>query len=296
MWLLIVLASAACWAMVNVLDSGLVRHYHKDPIPLMWSQSMFTVIILTLIACFMDVRSTWAVPLMLCGMVAYVGDQAFFRVLDKVEASVSSIAWAMLAVILSVIGFISFGESWTLLQWSGAGLVLIGVVFLSLWHEEVSWNALAWMLGLALLYVPFYVAKKSALLAGQSVVPVFFWLLIGRESFSFFGAMIVPAYRRRIKSLLKVVDTQFFVVSGLVIAAFFTAEYLGTKAYSLGPMSLVSIVGNVQPFYAIFFSWLMFRLWSSVRPKEVLEMRSVGVKLATFLLVFCGLALLAVSQ
>lgn len=60
--------------------------------------------------------------------------------------------------------------------------------------------------------------------------------------------------------------------------------------------SLVSVVGNAQPFIVLFFAWLMVRIAPLSAPKELLTKQSVTVKIVSFTIVYSGLALIALAQ
>lgn len=76
---------------------------------------------------------------------------------------------------------------------------------------------------------------------------------------------------------------------------FYVAEFALTFAYQSGPVSLISVVGNVQPFFVIFLAWVLARFLPSLAAKEVFSKRSMTVKVGSFSIVFIGLALLGVS-
>jgi len=245
MWLPMILVSAFCWSWVNVLDSAIVRQHEKHPLVLLWFQSLFTVPTLFILLFFVDVHTTWWPLLVLGGLVTYLGDIFFFLILDRVDASISNAAWSILAIFLSIIGFIFFHESWSLQQFLGAVLILGAVFFLTFWHSHIlSFKTLLLLIAFSLFYLPTHVLRKAALLDSQQIGAVFFWLLIGRELLSFAGALIVPSLRKRTFQLFRRAPPHFFIGSGLVIVAFFFGEYFGTLAYNYGPVSLVSIVAN----------------------------------------------------
>jgi drug/metabolite transporter (DMT)-like permease len=298
MWLTFILLSSLGWALVNVLDSLLVRHYEKHPVVLMWSQSLFSVVVLAILACFYDLHTSWWPLLFAMGLCAYLADLFFFWVLGHLDVSITNAAWPILSIFLSIAGFALFQESWTLLQATGSALILAGVFFLSFHHAESGslLRTLGILLLLAALYIPTYVAKKAALLAGQDVVAVFFWLIIGRETIALLLPCLVPAYRKRIKHLVKVMDWKFFAIGGAVIACFLFGEFTGGLSYLYGPISLVSVVSNIQPFMVIGLAAFMAWVLPSYAPKELLSARSVRVKLVSFGIVFLGLALLTLPK
>jgi drug/metabolite transporter (DMT)-like permease len=296
MWLFFQFASIMCWAAVNVLDSLLVKHYQKNPIVLGWSQSWFTIIALAIIWFFFEVETSWALWLVLGGMVAYVGDLVFWKALALIDVSVTTIAWAILSVFLAIAGFVFFNESWSLPQASGALLVIAGIVVLSLWQRSIgNFYALFLLPLLALLYVPFYVLQKAAIAAGQPLLTAFFWPLLGREGLFFLLPWVVPSFRNAILAYLPASKPSFYMLGGLVVLLFMAGIYLTTQAFANGPLSLVSIVSNVQPFCTIFMAWLMVSLVPRYAPRELLTVQSVQVKIVSFVIVFVGLGLLAIN-
>ncbi len=296
MWFFFVLLSVSGWAVLNVLDSVLVHGYEKKPMALMWSQSLISLPLLLLVPLFFDVGSSWIPVLLAFGMLGYGADLWFFRSLESVDVSVINIAWATLSIFLSFVGFYFFDESWSFLQTAGALLVIGGVAFFSVYHQHIRFSHTFGLLGiLACAYLPYYVVKKVALDAGESALPVFFWMLLGRESLSFGLPWFFPDARRRAVAAMRG-HRSFTLINIVVIAAFFLAELAGTWAYATGPLSLVVIVNNVQPFLVMGLAWFCVRIAPSRAPKELLTRQSVRIKTVSFLIVFAGLALLAGSK
>ena len=299
MWLLFVLFSAVSWSLVSVLDSLLVANYEKHPLVLSWYQSLFSIVVLFLICLFADTKTPWWPLLFAMGSFAYIGDLYFFWVLDTLDVSVTNGAWPILSVFLSIAGFLFFRESWSFLQALAAVLIIGGVLFLSFHHPTGGSlkRTLCILTILAVLYVPTYVVKKAALLAGIPVIAVFFWLLIGREAFSLVIPWCIPTSRRRIIGLIrKGLNVRFLLIGAAVIFSFFSGEFFGALAFKGGPLSLVSVVSNIQPFIVIALAWLTAHLVPSHAPRELISARSVYVKLVSFAVVFVGLALLALPQ
>lgn len=298
MWFWFQLSSLVCWSFINVFDSLLVHHYHRHPMVLGWNQSYWSLLILLLLVLLFGIPvSAWMAPLLVAGMVAYMGDVVFWRTLDLIDVSVTTIAWALLSLFLAIGGFVLFHESWTLLHTVGAVLALSGVGLLSLWHRKItSIRALLLLPLLALLYTPFYILQKSVLLQGDTVFAAFFWLILGRETTSFVLPWVVPSFRRQVIAYMPKLTLRFHALNAVVIAFFFGASYLTTLAYARGPISLVAMISNLQPFLVLFLAWMFVRLWPRKAPRELLTTQSVQVKLGSFAIVFLGLALLAFSQ
>lgn len=296
MWIVAILLSAMFWGIVSVCDSILVNRYEKNITVLMWSQALFSVTFLIGIALSISLRSSWALPLMLAGLVSYLGDRLFFVILERIDASVSNCAWAIQAIFVSIAGFFLFHEHWTALQTVGSILIIVATVFVSLWQANISFvRTFSMLTGLALLYLPVILIEKMALNEGGDPLVVFFWSILARELLALFLPSFTKKGRHAIRALLKKADVLFFLLSGLVIVTFFCGVYLAILAYSLGPISLVAIVNNLQPFCVLFIAWIASRLFPRHAPGEVFTRQSLLIKLGAFSVAFFGLALLALS-
>ncbi len=297
MWLPLQLFSATCWALVNVFDSALVRQYEKRPSILQWHQSLFTLVTLAVLALLFPIRTDWALPLFTVGIISYFGDRLLFLALDRVDVSVSHSAWAMLSIYLSLGGMVVFGERWSALQMGGALLVFLGIGLLSLWGKHIgSVRNFVLLMLFPLLYVPFYLLQKHVITVGEGVFVSFFWLILGREIFSFLVPFFRPQLRRRAFAAFRDHGFPFVFLNLIVIVCFFAGTLLTAKAYETGPISLVSVVSNIQPFIVLLLAWILLRILPRFASRELLTAQAVGVKIVSFLIVFAGLALLAWPQ
>ncbi|HLD08385.1 MAG TPA: EamA family transporter [Candidatus Peribacterales bacterium] len=296
MWLVFTLISMVMWALVNVIDSLIVRNYEKNPFVLMWCQSFFSIFILILFPLLTDIHTTpWMYPLLLVGCISFIGDLWFFRIINVIDISVTNAAWAILSLLLSVVGFLLFQESWTALQSLGAILIIAGAFMLSFFnHSGNLRRTVLYLTSLALLYLPFYVVEKAALESGLTVTNVFFWILLARELLAFSIPLSIPSIRSKCFLALRS-RWSFSLFNAAAITCFFLAEFLGAWAYSTGYLSLVSIVSNMKPVVVISLAWLLTRFSPNFAPRELLTAQSVHIKLLSFSILFVGLALLVVE-
>lgn len=296
MWFPLTILSALGYALSNEGCSTLVARFHKSPIFLMWTQTLMSIVFLMIIALFYDVRTSWAVGIMVVGVIAYAGDLLFFWILDRLDVSVLNAAWAIQTVYLSIVGFLFFHESWNIGQGIGASLVLIGVCLLSFFTRQVTFRRTLYLLALlALCFVPVNIMRKVVFLEGVQIIPFMFWMLLGRDGIGLFGPLLIPSERRKIFHTLPTCGPKFFALSAVVVFCFFVAEFLLASAYHSGPVSLISVVGNIQPFFVLFLAGLLVFFIPSLAAKEHFSKRSLLVKLGSFSIVFIGLALLGLS-
>lgn len=296
MWFILQILSVTFWAALNVIDSLMVKHYHKHPIVLGWNQSYFSLSYLLILALVFQPSVAWALPLLSVGVIAFFGDIVFWRALDRIDISVANIAWAILSLFLAIGGFVLFDERWTSFHTIGSILVIGGVSLLSTWQRRIDSVRSLWLLPLlALLYTPFYLVQKAALLGGASAFDAFFWTLAARESMFFCTPAFVPSFRSHIRAHRLKAPWSFYALNVLAVSLFFIAIYLTAQAFRYGPVSLVGMVGNVQPFIVLFFAWALTRIAPLSAARELLTKQSVAVKIVSFTIVFMGLALLALS-
>ncbi len=292
MWLFYILLSTIAWAGVNVLNSVLVHHHHKSPVILSWIQSILSMPVLLVLFFAIETQTSWALPLFVTGMSAYIADLWFFHAADKIDISVLNVAWSILSLFLTVIGVFYFHETWSIHQSFGAILIIIGSLLLTFFHKHINLHRTLWLVTvLALLYVPFYSIKKVAINSNVSAFSAFFWLTIGRETPSF----VLPMLSRNVfkKAMTAITSNYLFCLKSLIIIFFyFLAELLGAYAYQYGPLSLVAITSNTQPFFVIIGAWMCMLFWPAFAPKELLTRQSLKVKTASFCLVFAGLLLM----
>ncbi|MBI5156267.1 hypothetical protein HZA45_03275 [Candidatus Peregrinibacteria bacterium] len=297
MWIAFSLLAVVSYGTSNLIDSVLVRWYEKKPWMLQWGQGVFMLVLLFFCFFFGDIRSTWVLALMITGVIAYLGDAVFFTVVDDIDISVTNSAWAVVALLLSIAGFLFFHERWTLLQSLGALCIVSGIFFVSFWHAHISVpRTLLRFAGLALLYIPISVITKAGLLGGQSYLAIFFWATLGRQLCACVVPLLRPAQCRILLRSIRTLPAAFFMLSALSGVCAFAGMFLVVQAYRSGPLSLVSIIGSTQAFFVLMSAWLLSLVFPSFAAKELLSAQSVSIKIISFTIVFFGLALLALTQ
>lgn len=104
MWLFFAFLSTLMWALVNVLDSLIVRNYEKNPFVLMWCQSFFSIIFLAIFPLFVPVQfSSWTLSLLLFGAYAYeIGAISLVSIVANVQPfMVIGLAWFFMKLLPS---------------------------------------------------------------------------------------------------------------------------------------------------------------------------------------------------
>ncbi|PIR53541.1 hypothetical protein COU76_00660 [Candidatus Peregrinibacteria bacterium CG10_big_fil_rev_8_21_14_0_10_49_10] len=296
-WLFFSIFSAACWSCVNILDSILVNRYEKHPLVLLWCLRVFTLLLLISFPLFTSLHTKlWWLPF-LSGVAMYLPALVYLSVLEHIDTSVAQSTWAIESVFLSILGFLFLAESWTPVQTAGAVLIIAAVFCLAHWHRYRSVPKTVGVLTLiALLGAPGEFGIKLSLTLGVSHSQTFFWSILSTSCIAIVFPLLQSSSRKRIRSLVHTAPPAFYgLLLGDTIISFIGC-YTVMKAFEIGPLSLVAIAGNVQPFFVILFVWLLSKSRSTHVPKELLTRQSVQVKLVSFTLMLVGLGLLIVNS
>lgn len=281
------------WSIADVCMSMIMNRVHSSAVVVSWFLSVVQVIVLAALYLLLSLEPVWIWEFALSGLFAYIGALAFFRLLQYVDVSVSSVSWVFLSVGIAIGGVVLFGETLTVLQVCGALLSIGGALALALWHKRVErLETMVLLLASGLLYVPSFLIQKAALLEGHTPATVFFWPFLFFCLYAILFPFSCKRYRTQIRSIVKNVDP-FFVV--IVICWVLTATlgyFTITTAYSLGDAALVGITENGQPFFLMFFAWIATLLLPAYAPREIITAQTTRVKIVTFMVVFLGLGLL----
>lgn len=296
MWFLLTIAAVAFRSVSSCTESLIVKRYHKDPRVILCVQNTFMLAILLALIPFMPLKTAWAPVLFFAGMSIYAGDYLYCRIIDHVDISTLNGAWALFALLLSIVGFLFFGESWSPPQTAGALLILMGALSLAYWHRWRSFTHTASQYAmLILICAPVFIVRKIALNGGAPVFATFFWTMLSYALVSLVVGLLSKSSRSQSISTLKKINTGFFPAAFMAVTSNLLAAYLLVRAYAVGPISLISVVSNLDAFVILVIAWLLSRFAPGLAPRELLTRQSLQTKILSFLLVGLGMSLLALA-
>jgi EamA-like transporter family len=296
MWFWYALAAAFCWAAINVLGSVLLHRYESKISVLGWHLSSVSAVLLLIIALSFSLSTQGLWLLLFSGVTSYVADYYFYIVLKQVEVSLTNLAWAMLSIFLVIVGVLFFQEKLLAIHLFGIGCVIAAVGLLVGRTAILDLRTCGLLVLLALSYLPFYIIQKYTLSTGLAWLSVFFWPMLAREC----CFLVVPLFSTQLRHhILRTYITRpplFFFGIVLTIVLFFLASILSVLSFNSGPLFLVGVISNVQPFLVLILAGTVVRLWPKLAPYEKTNVKEVRAKAIAFAIVFIGLALVAVSK
>jgi uncharacterized membrane protein len=192
------------------------------------------------------------------GTLRLIGAVYYFIVLQKAEGSTVIVLFQAYSVFVLTLSFIFIGEVITSMQLAGFVVILAASIAANYQPGESKFDfkQLIGMLAIDLLFAASAVVFKLAV-AGDSVIE-----LVGYESIgTSVGALLVwiamPAIRREFLASLKTIRP---MAVGIIVAKellAYMSKLLSFLAMSLGPVSLVAVVGSTQAFYGILIGWML---------------------------------------
>ncbi len=277
-------------------DSILVKKYTKNAMAILWALGIAKIPIVVIVPFIIDVRSAWMLPVVLTSLLAYGGDFLYYRAIRRLDVSVMNAGWAILAIVISIGGFIFFGESWNAMQSVGVIMVLGGVILLSVWHKNIPviWTACMFLL-MSFAYAPGLLVQKASQVDGAHIIVILYWFFCTKAFVQCLFPILRKHWRRTVIDEIFPLKFSFslFIFFGVIF--WILGAFFSILAFRTGFVSLVSVVGNVQPFVVICMALIIASLLPAYAPKELLTTQSVQIKLVSFCIVFAGLAMLAVG-
>lgn len=72
-----------------------------------------SLVMLLLMAVFVDIRTPWMWWIALAGITGWIGDLVFYRTIRELDVSVANIGWSIMAIVMGIAGFFLFDERWS---------------------------------------------------------------------------------------------------------------------------------------------------------------------------------------
>ncbi len=298
LWLLFAFCGPVSWAASTHIDKYLVDKYFKnsDTAVLIVFTALVGLIALPIIW-FFDPEvlslSAFAKGVMTLSGVLYMGAILFYlRAIQSEEASVVAPLFQLSTLFTLLLAFVFLRETLNLRQLAGIGLIIAGVLALSVHGRSFVTDFKARLFAL-MAAATFIVSLSSVLFKYFAVAETFwgttFWTFVGEAVFGI-GILLVPAYRRQFVALFK-------RSPGAVIGINAANELINLGgglsvryASLLAPVALVSAVSSTTTLFVFAFGVLLTVFYPRLG-REDLSRANLIRKGASALLVSLGVML-----
>lgn len=304
-WFLIALAAPFLWAMVNIADQYLISKYsdrtkeHSSGGLVLFS-SLIGLFIALFIAIF--THGIFNVPifdiflLSITGFLTIVWVVLYLYALEIEE--VSNVAPWFLTVPLFgyLFGYMFLGETLNNHQMLGAGIILMGMIVLSInftgEKRHIKKKPVMYML-LACIFVALSgIIFKYVTIEGDFWLSSF-WEYTGLGVAGLIIYIFVPKYRGEFMNMNRAGGRKIFIVNTISELTTISGNLLTNFALILAPVTMVYIVGTFQPAVVLILTVIGTKFFPHI-VKEDISSKSLIPKILAILIMIAGSVLLFV--
>ena len=296
MWVILALASAACFGVVTVIDKRLLDHHLPGVSVLyLWIAlvlSFYSVLVLLLTGLPLDAPWKASGMALGSGLAVGIGLALMFAGLKLDEATRAIAITQTNPIVVAILAVFFLKETLVPAQWGAIALVALGTILISLRNfpdrrfllpTRVTPLLLISAIGLG---VGFFAAKYA--LEILSIWSVFALQQLGVVLV--FALFARPKVWRQITLALHGRNTLVLMLFGEGVLPII-AILLGLAASDLGPISLVAPVLGTRPLFVFIISTILSTArWGLM--EESLTRQALGLKLASIILIIVGMVAL----
>jgi drug/metabolite transporter (DMT)-like permease len=295
-WLFYAILSPAVYTIVNFVDKYILSKHIKD----YRGMSMFAAIMATIFGTLFWVingrpsMATHDIFLIIAsGILTFSAQVLYFKALSFEETSKIMILFAIAPVITLVLSFLFLGEQIGLRQLLGFVIIFVSVIGVSIQGQKINiklspalyliiLNSLLWSTGAVLFKLVIDQNSFTQVVAYES------WGIGigGMVAFLLFKG-IRSSFLETLKSVRKSVVFFIFLNEGI----FVVSRLLAFLAISMGPLALVSIIGNTNVFFGLIYGTILTLIWPMAFEEDI-SRRGLIKKAGFSLLAFLGIVLI----
>lgn len=298
-WSLLAILAAACWSVVNVADKRLVTNNFPQYINYFLLESIAAFFIALSVFLRQDVNIFINFYVILFALASGVLEGFFalfyYRSLQLTDVSVVAVLLQAIPVFSVIGGVIVFGETLSIKSTVAICLIILASALAS-WERNNSKSvslpkAFVLMMLAAVSVSGSYIFQVHALHTANTDT-VFFLRHTGQLGFALL-LLCLNKIRREFSSSIPNLSPYILVVILSLVALNLLGVYLQTLAFSLGNLSLVSVLSSMQPVFVLLAVIILNRISPKFIPDENTN-RYVFVRAIAVIISIIGVVLLEV--
>ena len=234
--------------------------------------------------------------LLLSGCLIIWSAAVYFKAISADDASKIILLFQMTPLMVLLMSYIFLGESISAWQVVGFFLIFASIIGVS---DDAHMRGFQLTKTFWLILLVTFMWALSAILVSFTISANSFAEVLSYESWGLglgglmlyvFFPQIRNAFNKSIREIRKVILGVMFANEGVFVAG----KTMTFFAYSLGPTSLVSVLGGTQVFIGIIYGLILTLFFPHI-VKEDISRKMLSRKLVFSLILFCGLILVSVN-
>ncbi len=267
-WFFIALGAPFLWAMVNIADNYLVGRFsdkekERSSGGLVLFSSLIGVVVAFFIWIFVpdvfDIPTLDKLLLFVCGILTVVWIILYLFTLEIEETS-AVVPWFLSVPVFGyILGYFFLGENLTFYQFIGSGIVMLGLILISLDFREgrkrLKHKPMLYMLAASVAIAVSGIIFKYVTI-GNDFWVASFWEYVGLGTSGLIIFLFIPHYRESFMHMHRTGGHIILTVN--IVSELFSVigNLLSNFALLLAPVAMVYLVGSFQPAIVLFLAIL----------------------------------------
>ena len=299
-WSIFVATAVILWATVNILDKLLVAQYVDNKEFRLLFDSSIGILFAFVVYWFVPNTPQFIKLLgILSGILLCAFDYLYYRTIEIVSISKTSLLLLLVPVINAFIGYYYFNEKFHQSKYIAIGLIIIGSLpfyFKRANEKRNNWlsnkersTLICFMFpGVILLCLIFGLYKF--MLQSADILSVFYWNRIGAFLPIAIYFLFSENFRNSCYRLFKISSQQTKLMIIFVEWINLAGIYFVLCGFALGPLTLVTTIAGLQPIIIIAFSLpLSLKTDSKIKNENSFSRNYFSIKLVAIALMVIGI-------
>lgn len=302
-WFFIALAAPFLWGLVNIADNYLVSKFsdkekERSSGGLVLFSSLIGIIVAFVIWIFIpnvfDIPILDKLLLLVCGILTIVWVILYLFTLEIEETS-AVVPWFLSVPVFGyILGYFFLGETLTLQQFIGSGIVFSGLIFISIdFREEkkkLKHKPMLYMLSACVAIAISGVIFKYVTVGNNFWVSSF-WEYLGLGISGLLIFLFIPHYRESFLHMNRTGGRKIFLVNTTSELLTITGNLLTNYAFLLAPVAMVFLVSSFQPAIVLFLTIFATKFFPHIA-KEDMSKHVLVPKIISVIIIIGGSILL----
>ncbi len=299
-WLLTATSVPLLWAVSNVLDAAIRRHFIKDDAGATWLMGLmdlpFLIFFLWLGGLeFPDFFTT--IMIFIAGMSWVFPEMLYFKAIKNEDPSRIALLIQLVPLTTLIMAMFFLGERLSGFQFMAFLVLILGGTIAAfkkikgIWYLSKAFGLIAVASLLWSFSDVFFKKYEVNFVSFEAAFSVYFLS-------SFIGSFLLFLYsnrkRKKVKLKLDRIPLRGWFMMSTTVVAGNVGALAFAYALTLKEASLTSVIMGVQPLAVIFFGFLFSKFMKEVKA-EKLNKEAIFLKIIAFIFIMIGIALLQLS-
>lgn len=278
-WIYLALLVPLIYAIITLIDDNLLSYVYRSPRVAAAISGLFGILPALILIATVNVEK---VPINLMalsvvtGMVTVIAYYLYFQGLAKSSPSVVAALMSLSPAVIPFIAYFAVGERLGLSAVLGFSIVIVAAVCYSMVElGEFRLSKALLPVFIAGLSLDFVAVVNKYVYLHTSFLNAYFYYSLGLVVA---GIILMSFFNQADKKTLATIFQRRYILLVLLLVIVeimsLVAGFTFNKALSLGPVSLVAAIENIQPIFVLLITLTFFKL----APHFFLEAKSPGIK------------------